>query len=206
MLVDDHPTYRSGLRGLLETDAGFQIVAEAGEGNAALRYASHMHIDVVLMDIELSSGADGVDITAQLNTFSPKPDVLMMSMHDSPEYVERAKQAGARGYVVKTAPAEKILYAIDEVVAGRCYWPLMRVDPMHRKLPTRRQMQVLKYIAQGMTSRQIARQLGMKERTVEAHRLNIRFEYNINTQADLILFAVDCMKLYGIPDDGLEDG
>ncbi len=65
-------------------------------------------------------------------------------------------------------------------------------------------MQVLKYIAQGMQTRQIAKQLDMKERTVEAHRLNIRYEYSINTQPDLVLFAVDCMRLYGIPDDGPE--
>lgn len=204
MLVDDHPLFRRGLRDLLETDSDFKVMAEAGDGSAALRYASSMDIDVILMDIELSSDINGLDLTAKLNDRFPKPAILMMSMHNGRKYVERAKKAGAHGYVLKEEPAETIMHAIDEVMKGRFYWPRVKVDHAHTKPPTRRQMQVLKYIAEGMQSKQIAKRLGMKERTVEAHRLNIRYEFNINTQPNLVLFAVDCMGLYGIPGDGPE--
>ena len=199
MLVDDHPLYRDGLRNLLAVDEDFRMVAEAGMGVTALNYARMQDIDVVVMDVELQTEPDGFALTAQLRALPRPPAVLMVSMHKAPAYVERARQAGAQGYISKDEPSELILYAVDEVAEGRGYWPPVKTQPEDK--PTPAEMRVLKYIAQGKISRDIAKILGIKTHTVEAHRYNVRWKRNLKTPAELPLFAKECMELYGIPED-----
>ncbi len=201
MLVDDHPLFRDGLRNLLAGDEDFRIVAEASMGVSALNHARSQDIDMVVMDIELKTEPDGFELTAQLRALPRPPFVLMVSMHNAPPYIERARRAGAQGYISKDEPSELILYAVDEVAEGRCYWPPVKKQPGDK--PTPAEMRVLKYIAQGKISRDIARILGIKTHTVEAHRYNIRWKNNLKTPADLPLFAKECMELYGIPEDDL---
>lgn len=199
MLVDDHPLFRDGLRNLLAGDEDFRIVAEASMGVTALNHARLQDIDVVVMDVELKTEPDGFDLTKQLRALPRPPSVLMVSMHKEPAYVERARRAGAQGYISKDEPSELILYAVDEVAEGRPYWPPVKMQPGPR--PTPAEMRVLKYIAQGRTSREIAKILGIKTHTVEAHRYNVRWKRNLKTPAELPLFAKECMELYGIPED-----
>lgn len=201
MLVDDHPLYRDGLRNLLAADEDFRIVAEAGMGVTASNHARMQDIDVVVMDVELQAEPAGFALTAQLRALPRPPSVLMLSMHTAPAYVERARRAGAQGYISKDEPSELILYAVDEIAKGRCYWPPVKTQPGDK--PTPAEMRVLKYIAQGKKSRDIAEILGIKTHTVEAQRYNIRWKNNLKTPADLPLFAKECMELYGIPEDDL---
>ena len=121
LLVDDHPLVRDGLRARLETIPHFEIVAEAGNAEEALLHAAMQKPDLILMDINLA-GINGIELTGRFNSLYPEIAILMLSMHDKAEYVTQAIQAGARGYVLKDAPAMDIITAIDTVMSGGIYY------------------------------------------------------------------------------------
>lgn len=199
MLVEDHPLYRDALRNLLQTDRDFLVVKEVATANAALQYAKLTDIDVMLIDIGLPQGVEGLELVDNLSKFPRKPAMLIISTHKKREYIERAKSSGAQGYISKNEAAEQILHAVDEVAAGRQIWVGDKIEPMHQRPPTPREMCVLKYIAQDLTTKEIARKLDVKVRTVEAYRLNIRDRFGIKTAVELYKFAMKCMELYGVP-------
>ena len=194
LLVDDHPLVRDGLRMRLEMDANLCVVAEAGSGAEAIACARQGGIDLVLMDINMR-GASGIEATAELAAHCPGVAVLILSMHDKLEYVTQAMAAGARGYVLKDAPAGEVLSAIATVMAGGIYYSaalaqrLKQLEPQDKGL-TFREQQVLDAIASGYANKQIARRLDLSVRTVETHRLNIKRKLGIGGQAELIRFAV----------------
>lgn len=195
LLVDDHPLVRDGLRARLETIPHFTIVAEAGNADEALHYASSLKIDLVLMDINLS-GMNGIELTARMNSQHPEIAILMLSMHDKAEYVIQAIQAGARGYVLKDAPAQDIITAIETVMSGGIYYSAGLAKQLARPMPpslllTPREREVLQCIATGRSNKHIARDLNLSVRTVETHRLNIKRKLGIEGQADLIRFALE---------------
>ncbi|MFT5587976.1 MAG: DNA-binding NarL/FixJ family response regulator [Bradyrhizobium sp.] len=195
LLVDDHPLVRDGLRARLETVAHFEIVAEASNAGDALCHASTKNIDLVLMDINLA-GINGIELTARFHTLHPAVAVLMLSMHDSAEYVMQSIQSGARGYVLKDAPAIDIITAIDTVMAGGTYYSAGIARKMTSQFSppvvlTPRENEVLQSIANGKSNKHIARELDLSVRTVETHRLNITRKLGIEGQADLIRFALE---------------
>ncbi len=195
LLVDDHPLVRDGLRARLETIPHFAVVAEAGNSDEALHYAASQAIDLALMDINLI-GMNGIDLTARFNTLYPEIAILMLSMHDKAEYVMQAIQAGARGYVLKDAPAMDIITAIDTVMSGGIYYSAGLAKQLARPLVpalllTPREREVLQCIATGKSNKHIARELDLSVRTVETHRLNIKRKLGIEGQADLIRFALE---------------
>lgn len=195
LLVDDHPLVRDGLRARLETIPHFSVVAEAANADEALRHAATQTIDLALMDINLQ-GMNGIDLTARFNTLYPEIAVLMLSMHDKAEYVMQAIQAGARGYVLKDAPAQDIITAIDTVMSGGIYYSAgLSKQLSHPLAPalllTPREKEVLQRIATGKSNKHIARELNLSVRTVETHRLNIKRKLGIEGQADLIRFALE---------------
>lgn len=195
LIVDDHPLVRDGLRARLETIPHFAVVAEAGNADEALEHASRQNIDLVLMDINLS-GMNGIELTSRFNTLYPEIAVLMLSMHDKAEYVMQAVQAGARGYVLKDAPAMDIITAIDTVMSGGIYYSAGLAKQLSRPMPpamllTPREREVLRSIATGKSNKHIAREMSLSVRTVETHRLNIKRKLGIEGQADLIRFALE---------------
>ncbi len=195
LLVDDHPLVRDGLRARLETIPHFAVVAEASNSDEALHYAASQAIDLALMDINLI-GMNGIDLTARFNTLYPEIAILMLSMHDKAEYVMQAIQAGARGYVLKDAPAMDIITAIDTVMSGGIYYSAGLAKQLARPLVpalllTPREREVLQCIATGKSNKHIARELDLSVRTVETHRLNIKRKLGIEGQADLIRFALE---------------
>jgi DNA-binding NarL/FixJ family response regulator len=195
LLVDDHPLVRDGLRARLETIPHFTVVAEAGNADEALQHAASQTIDLALMDINLA-GMNGIELTGRFNTLYPEIAILMLSMHDKAEYVMQAIQAGARGYVLKDAPAMDIITAIDTVTSGGIYYSAGLAKQLSRPLPpafllTPRERQVLHCIATGKSNKHIARELDLSVRTVETHRLNIKRKLGIEGQADLIRFALE---------------
>ncbi|TWC64045.1 response regulator transcription factor [Herbaspirillum sp. SJZ099] len=201
MLIDDHPLVRDGLRARLEAVPGLAVVAEAGNAEEALAAAAQCNIDLALMDINMR-GTNGIELTAQFHARHPEIAVLILSMHDKGEYVMQSIQAGARGYVLKDAPSQDIVQAIETVKSGGIYYSAALLRQLTQPLPERdlltlREREVLKHIANGESNKQIARELDLSVRTVETHRLNIKRKLNIDGQAELIKFAVESLRLEG---------
>ncbi|HET7795167.1 MAG TPA: response regulator transcription factor [Rhizobacter sp.] len=194
-VVDDHPLVRDGLKLRLSSQPGLQWVGEADNAVEAMALVEQQTPDLVLMDVGMK-GTNGIDLTAQLLQRHPGLRVLMLSMYDNPEYVNRAIQAGARGYVLKDAPSEEILDAIDAIAAGRSYLSAAISGRMSRSQAPRpvlslRESEILAGLARGHASRQIAQDLGLSVRTVETHRQNIKRKLGLEGQAELIKYAVE---------------
>ncbi|MFZ6847196.1 response regulator [Undibacterium sp. RuRC25W] len=194
LLVDDHPLVRDGLRARLETVPHFYICGEAGNGVDALNIAAKQSIDLILMDINLGQ-SNGINLTERFSKEYPHIAVIMLSMHEKAEYVAQSIQAGARAYVLKDAPAEDIINAIETVRAGGTYFSSglrnTNKDEDATELLTQREKRILETIATGKSNKSIAQELGLSVRTVETHRLNIKRKLNIEGQADLIRYAIN---------------
>lgn len=194
-LVDDHPLVRDGLKMRLSSQPGLTVVAEADNAQAALALVATEAPDLVLMDVGMK-GTNGIDLTAELRRLHPGVRVLMLSMYDNPEYVNRAMQAGASGYVLKDAPSGDILEAIAAIVEGRTYLSAAvagRSSRSHAPRPvlSLRESQIMGLLSRGQSSRQIAEALGLSVRTVETHRHNIKRKLGLEGQAELIKYAVE---------------
>lgn len=195
LLVDDHPLVREGLRARLAQTPGIEVVGEAGDAEQAFARVTMLLPDLVLMDVGMKQ-VNGIELTARLRERHPALRVLMLSMYDNPEYVHRALAAGAMGYVLKEAPSEQIVEAIVAVAAGRQFLgaglaaTAGRPDG-GRPLLLAREAELLRCLAEGMASKQVAEALGMSVRTVETHRQNIRRKLGLAGQAELIKYAVE---------------
>lgn len=195
LLVDDHPLVREGLRARLAQTPDIEVVGEAGDAEQAFARVSMLRPDLVLMDVGMKQ-VNGIELTARLRERHPALRVLMLSMYDNPEYVHRALAAGAMGYVLKEAPSEEIVEAIVAVVSGRQFLGSGLVATSGRPdegrpLLSARESEILRCLADGMASKQVAEALGMSVRTVETHRQNIRRKLGLAGQAELIKYAVE---------------
>jgi DNA-binding NarL/FixJ family response regulator len=195
LLVDDHPMVREGLRARLSRVAHLQVVGEAGDADAALRCLAETRPEVVLQDVGLKD-RNGIELVQAMLALQPDLCVLMFSMYDNPEYVQRALQAGARGYVLKETPAEEVVAAIEAVVAGGTFLsPALSRQLFHqqvqRPMLTPRESQILSALGRGESSKHIAKTLGLSVRTVETHRQSIKRKLGIEGQAELIKYAVE---------------
>ena len=213
ILVDDHPFVRDGVRMRLEATDDIRVVGEAGSVNEAMQIARDMTeenaLDMVLTDISMR-GMSGIELTALLQRHFPLIDVLVLSMHNKLEYVRRAVESGAKGYVLKDAPAQELVNAIRTVFAGgtsfspelQQYAEGFRLRDREGGALTPKESATLAWLACGYSSKQIARELNMSVRTVEAHRLNLRRKLRITGQAELVKYAIDHM----LPLKNLTDG
>jgi len=201
LVADDHQIVRQGLKRLLSKRGDFAIVAEASDGEQAVEIASRQHPDVVLMDISMPR-LSGIDATRRIAA-GGRSKILALSMHDSQSYVEEALRAGASGYVHKNASAEDLFSAIDAVRTGESYLsPTVTqqvVDAIARpgdrpssavSALTQREREVLKLIADGLSSKEIAAQLGVSLKTIESHRANLMDKLDIHKVSGLVRFAV----------------
>lgn len=194
-LVDDHPLVRDGLRARLGPLPGLEIVGEAGGAAEALAGIADARPDLVLADVGLK-GMSGIELASLLRDRQPDVRVLMLSMYDNPEYVQQALQAGARGYVLKDAPAAEIVAAIEAVAAGGTFLSSavsqrLFANQQPRPLLTPRESEILSALGRGDSSKQIARDLGLSVRTVEAHRQSIKRRLGLEGQSALIKYAVE---------------
>ncbi|MBO9514293.1 MAG: response regulator transcription factor [Variovorax sp.] len=194
-LVDDHPLVRDGLRARLSSLPEIEIVGEADGAAEALPLIESLAPDLVLADVGMKD-INGIELAARLQERQPAVRVVMLSMYDNPEYVQQALQAGARGYVLKDAPASEIVAAIDAVAAGGTFLSpavskrLFR-NQAPRPLLTPRESEILSALGRGASSKEIALELGLSVRTVEAHRQSIKRRLGIEGQAELIKYAVE---------------
>jgi len=195
LLVDDHPLVRDGLRARLEAVPGFEVVGEAANAQEAQAQLGALQPTIVLMDVGMK-GVNGIDLTSALLEREPSLLVLMLSMYDNPEYVQRAMQAGARGYVLKDSPASEIIAAIEAVAGGGTFLSpavsrrLFR-NQTPRPILSSRECEILAALARGLSSKHIAREMDVSVRTVEAHRQNIKRKLALEGQAELIKYAVE---------------
>ena len=191
LIVDDHPLVRDGLKARLESISHFNVIGEAGNSEDALQVLANSPIDLILMDINLGNSS-GIVLTTRICKDYSKVAIIMLSMHEKSEYVTQAVQAGARGYVLKDAPAEEIINAIETVANGGNYFSsgLKISTPLAVQILTQREQCILNSIATGKSNKHIARELDLSVRTVETHRLNIKRKLNIEGQADLIRYAL----------------
>jgi DNA-binding NarL/FixJ family response regulator len=202
LLADDHTLVRAGIRGLLQGLTGVEVVGEAGEGHEALRLAEALQPDVVLMDIGMP-GLNGLDAAARLAALGNSIRVVILSMHTAEEYVLRALRAGCAGYLLKGAAVSELEVAVTAVARGEMYLsPAVSkqvVDdyvgrtgavtgPLDALTP--RQREILQLVAEGNTSKDIARRLALSVKTVEAHRAQIMVRLDVHDLARLVRFAV----------------
>jgi len=201
LVADDHQIVRQGLKRLLSKRGDFSIVAEASDGEEAVEMANRQRPDVVLMDISMPR-LSGIDATRRIAA-DGNSKVLALSMHDTQSYVEEALRAGASGYVHKNASAEDLFSAIDAVRIGESYLsPTVTqqvVDAIARpgerpssaiSALTQREREVLTLIADGLSSKEIASQLGVSLKTIESHRANLMDKLDIHKVSGLVRFAV----------------
>ena len=202
LIVDDHPLVREGLKARLSTLPSLEVIGEAGNAQEASEQVAQTRPDLVLMDIGMKD-VNGIDLTRQLLAEQPGLLVLILSMYDNPEYVNRAMQAGARGYVLKDAPASDIIDAIAAVTTGGTFLSPAVSGRLFRSQTPRpvmslRESEILACLAKGRASKQIAKELDLSVRTVESHRQNIKRKLNLDGQAELIKYAVEHCSDFGV--------
>jgi two-component system response regulator NreC len=214
MLVDDHEVVRTGLKAFLETQPGLVVIAQAGSGETALQLAKELSPDVILMDITMPR-MDGLEATRQIKAVCPQCKVLALTVHADEQYFFEMLAAGADGYVTKQVAAEELVEAIRAVASGQVYlqpalasWLLsdylrLRTQCQEQertslgyqisnglKALSKRELQVLERVAQGMTSVQIGEALGISPKTVARHRERIMSKLNMHSSAELVRFAI----------------
>ncbi len=195
LLVDDHPVVRSGLRAVLDTGGPVRIVGEAATGEEAVALAGHLHPDVVLCDLRLGAGMDGIRTTAALRALDPAPAVLILTTFDRDAEILGAIEAGAAGYLLKEVDPEVIVDGIRRAAAGDMVLApdlASRVlKGMRTPLPrlTDREIDVLRLLATGAANKEIARALFVTEATVKSHLAHIFTKLGVDSRSRAIHVA-----------------
>lgn len=204
MLVDDHAVVRMGLSTLLNHHPDMMVVGEASEGNEGIKKAGELKPDVVIMDLSMPHGRDGMSATVELKKLMPNVAILILTMHDDEEYLFRAIQGGASGCILKSAPQDELLGAIRSVAEGNAYLhpsatkKLMNeyIDTIKHgnadsfKLLSDREKEVLTLIAKGFSNKEIAEQLTISVKTVETHKGNLMEKLQMKTRPELVAYAL----------------
>jgi DNA-binding NarL/FixJ family response regulator len=205
VIADDHAVVRQGIRGVLEEVEGLEVVAEAGDGTTALALTETHAPDLLVLDVTMP-GKTGIEVARALRDAGTGVRVLLLSMHDEPEYVLEAVRAGADGYVLKDVSPAELRAAVTAVHEGREYFSArvtqqlsvglrqeLELEQRRSRLDslTPREVEVLVLVAQGNTNRGIADQLGISPRTVETHRERVMGKLRIRSVAGLTRFVVE---------------
>jgi two-component system response regulator NreC len=204
LIADDHGIVRTGLKLLFEKLPGMQVVGEAANGHEAVRLASGLDPDIVLMDIAMPL-LNGIDAAAQIVRQNARSGVIILSMHADESYILRALDAGARGYLLKDSADDDLEKAVHSVVQGKPYFTpsiaqtivedyvrLMRERKVQDSydLLTDREKQILQLLAEGKSNKETAAVLKLSPYTVETHRTNLMQKLNLHNTAEIVLYAV----------------
>lgn len=201
LIVDDHQLAREGLNAVL-AQGGYDIVGLAANGEEAIDLVTRLHPDIVLMDVRLGPGIDGLEATRRIVAQGLACRVIMLTLHETPAYVREALAAGAAGYVLKDAAIEDLRGAIEQVMAGHSALPLdllnaaMRDNsPVQRResidqILTRREMEVVGLIARGLTNKEIARELEISPATVKVHVERLLGKLGVTDRTQAAVLAV----------------
>jgi len=206
LLADDHSIVRSGLRALLTTISSFKVIAEASNGEETLTMAEHHSPDVIILDVSMPK-LNGIETARLLRQRKLRSKILILSMHDNEEYIHQAIRAGADGYLLKNAEKKEIVSAIKTIASGKKFFSTdiskimldgyvkraeLPVNVTSTETPqlTKREKEILHYIAQGYTSQEIADLLFLSFRTVNTHRSNMMQKLDIHDTASLVRYAI----------------
>ena len=202
ILADDHELVRAGIRSILQTFPNVRVAAETGDGREALELARRLEPDVLLLDITMP-GLNGLEVAARIKKLGLATRVLMLSMHAGPDYVARAVQSGAMGYLVKDSAVDELADALGSVLRGRTYFcdaidrdvvqgflSAGDVNAEELAVLTPRQREILQLVAEGFSTREIAERLHVSVKTVETHRAQLMSRLGIHDVPGLVRFAI----------------
>jgi two-component system response regulator NreC len=204
LLADDHTLFRQGVRTLLASETDMEVVGEAPDGSAAAERAAELKPDVVLLDIGMP-GLSSFETTRQIKRNRPETKVVFLTMYDDEDYLVEGMEVGANGYVLKDSPAPQLIAAVRDVYRGGSYLsPRMLsqlVDDFRTRVKTTdrtprfatltpREKEVLKMLAEGNSVKEVATQLNLSVKTVEAHKFNLMRKLDIHNKAHLVQYAI----------------
>ena len=201
LLADDHKIVREGLRRIIEESGEMEVVAEAADGHEAISQALDTRPDVAVVDISMP-GMDGLEVVSQLKSLAPSMPVLILTMHDEEQYVVRAVESGAMGYVTKQSAPEQLVDAVKKLYAGGLYLTekasealalrVIRGDKFKSDAESlsMRELQVLRKLALGQTNHEIADSYHLSVKTVDTYRSRILKKLNLRNNAELSRFAM----------------
>ncbi|MCS6947958.1 MAG: response regulator transcription factor [Steroidobacteraceae bacterium] len=199
LIVDDHPIVRQGLKRMIDAESDLKVCGEAESEPQARRAVKELTPDAVIVDLSLRDG-DGLELIRAVHAHHPQVSMLVLSMHDEAIYAERMLSEGARGYIMKQAAADQLLTALRKVLDGETYLS-EEMHALHRsgggaarnpiERLSNRELQVLNLVGRGISSRQIAAELGLSVKTVESHRQSIKRKLHLTTNAQLLKYAIN---------------
>ncbi|MCP4107034.1 MAG: response regulator transcription factor [Desulfobacteraceae bacterium] len=201
LLADDHSIVRAGLRRIVEEDDEIEVIAEAADGNEAIKQVRKKCPDVAVIDISMP-GMDGLEVVSRLHSYFPELPVLILTMHEEEQYVVRAIEAGAMGYITKQSAPEQLVGAIRKVHAGSRFLTAEAAEVLALRLArgvngrspldslSTRELQVLRRLARGHTNREIADAYNISIKTVDTYRFRLLKKLNLRNNADLSRFAI----------------
>jgi len=205
LIIDDHPLFREGLKAIIGRNNRFEVVGEAGNGRDGLQMARELKPDLALVDMSMPDQS-GIQLTRELKNALPKTHIMIITMHSQVDYIVKAFQAGAKGYVVKESASDRLLQGIDTVLKGEYFMDssvshkviekLMQFPEREAKITdatyetlTSREQEIMVLLAQGLSTKQIAEKLFISPKTVENHRSNILRKLNIHSTLELVRYA-----------------
>jgi DNA-binding NarL/FixJ family response regulator len=210
LIVDDHPMMRTGLAQLVANEPDLAVAAEAGNAHQAMDAVMQLRLDLILLDISLPD-KNGLELIKDIRALKPEVPVLVVSMHDEMLYAERVLRAGARGYIMKQEGGKKLLSAIRRVLEGGIYVSEKMSSQILEVFSGRpagetasplaqlsdREFEVFQLIARGADTHEMARQLYLSVKTVEAHRVHIKEKLKLKTATELVRYAVRWIETEG---------
>ncbi len=205
IVVDDHPLFREGIKRIIESTSKYELVGEAGTGRQGLQMAKKLKPDLVLVDMSLPDQS-GIELTRDILKFSSEIRILIVSMHSKVDYIVKAFQVGATGYLVKESAADMLLEGMDHVLRGDYYMDTKVSQKVVRKLVgipkhetvkavdsydslTPREQEIMVLLAEGMSTSQIADKLFISPKTAENHRSSIMRKLKIHSTIELVRYA-----------------
>ncbi len=202
IIADDHDILRFGLKNLIIKDPSLEVVAEAQDGQTLLDLLEKKKCDLVILDLSMP-GLDGLKALDRIRARHGDLQILILTMHKEREFFRHALARGVQGYMLKDDSFDRILFAIHEIRAGRKSYSaeiasfivedynLIRDSQMSQEILTRREKEILKMIAGGMTNREIGKSLEISPRTIQTHRTNIMQKLDLKNTAEMVKFAIE---------------
>ena len=201
LLADDHSIVREGLRRIIEESEDIEVIAEADDGRIAIQLAQEKLPDIAVVDISMP-GLDGLEVVSQLKVYRPELPIIILTMHEEEQYVVRAIEAGAMGYVTKRSAPEQLVKAIRQVMGGTRYLTPEASEALALRIAkgtggrssldslSNRELQVLRRLAMGHTNHEIAEAYSISTKTVDTYRSRLLKKLNLRNNAELSRFAI----------------
>ncbi|MFD5819698.1 response regulator [Streptomyces sp. NPDC127038] len=197
LLADDHPVVRAGLRAVLSAEPDFEIVAEAATAEAAVERAGAGDVDVVLMDLQFGAGMHGAQATAAITTHRGAPRVLVLTTYDTDADILAAVEAGASGYLLKDAPPEELSAAVRTAASGHSALAPKVADRLMDRMRapaaalSRRELEVLELVKDGLSNQQISKKLFLSQATVKSHLVHIYAKLGVDSRTSAVAAATE---------------